>query len=66
VEDTPVFRGDTLIFAANDGKVYFYDKNTAALHKAITLPGVPLVTPVVEENVMYTVDFDGNVCKYKI
>ena len=66
VEDTPIVRGDTLIFAANDGKVYFYDKHTAQLQKAITLPGAPLVAPVVEEDVMYTVDFDGNVCKYKM
>lgn len=66
VEDTPIVRGDTLIFAANDGKVYFYDKHTARLQKSVCLPGVPLVTPVVADECMYTVDFDGNVCKYKI
>ncbi len=66
VEATPIVRGETLIFAADDGKVYFYDKNTAQLQKTICLPGVPLVTPVLEETAMYTADFEGNVCKFKL
>ena len=65
VESTPIIRGDQLIFAASDGKVYFYNKYTAALEKTICLPGVPLVAPIPDGEYLYTVDFDGNVCKYK-
>jgi len=65
VETTPIIRGDQLVFAASDGKVYFYEKHTAELQKTVCLPSVPLVAPILEGAFLYTVDFDGNVCKYK-
>ena len=64
VESRPVIRGEELIFTAMDGKVYFYNKNTAQLRKTINMPGACLVAPVVTEDAIYTADFDGNVCKY--
>lgn len=66
VESRPVICGDTLIFTAMDGKVYFYNKNTAELIKTIHMPAPCIVAPVVTEDAVYTADFDGNVCKYYI
>ena len=64
VESRPVIRGEELIFTAMDGKVYFYNKNTAQLIKTINLPGACLVAPVVTEDAVYTADFDGFVSKF--
>lgn len=64
VESRPLVRGEELIFAAMDGKVYFYNKHTAALNKTICIGGASLVAPVVTENAVYTANFDGNICKF--
>lgn len=65
VESKPVIQGDLLIFTASDGKVYFYDKNTAELVKTINLPGPALTAPILKDGYLYVADFFGNVCKYK-
>lgn len=65
VESQPIIQGDLLIFIASDGKVYFYNKNTAELIKTINLPGPALTAPIVKDGNLYAVDFFGNVCKYK-
>lgn len=65
VESSPVICGDTLIFTAMDGKVYFYNKNTAELLKTINLPAPSIVKPIVTEDAIYTADFDGNICKFE-
>ena len=64
VESRPVICGDELIFTAMDGKVYFYNKNTAELLKTIHLSDACLVAPIVTNDAIYTADFDGNVCKF--
>ena len=64
VESRPVICGEELIFTAMDGKVYFYNKNTAELIKTINLSDACLVAPIVTENAIYTADFGGNVCKF--
>ena len=64
VESRPIICGDQLIFTAMDGKVYFYNKNTAELIKTINLSAACLVAPVVTESGIYTADFDGNICKF--
>ena len=64
VESCPVICGDQLIFTGMDGKVYFYNKNTAELIKTICMPGASLVAPIVTADAVYTADFDGNICKY--
>ena len=64
VESSPVIRGEELIFTAMDGKVYFYNKNTAELYKTVNMPAASLVAPIVTNDAIYTADFDGNICKF--
>ena len=66
VESCPVIAGDTLIFTAMDGKVYFYDKLTGELLRTINMSAASLVKPIVTEDAVYVADFDGNVCKFTI
>lgn len=66
VESSPVICGDSLIFTAMDGKVYFYNKHTKELLKTVNMPAPTLVKPIVTDNSVYTVDFDGNACKFAL
>lgn len=64
VESCPIIRGEELIFTAMDGKVYFYNKNTAEVIRVINLSAASLVKPIITESAVYTADFDGNICKF--
>ena len=66
VECTPRIVGDTLIFSACDGKIYFYNKNTAELKRVIDT-GAPLSTePIFGDGYAIIADFFGRVSKFKI
>lgn len=64
VEGSPVIVGDRLIFAASDGMLRVYDKNTAVLQKQICIGAPCITTPLPWENGVYVVDFDGQVAKF--
>ncbi len=66
VEGSPIVCGDTLIFAASDGAVYFYDKNTAWLKKKIDIGAATTVRPIVKDEYIVTADFYGRITKYKL
>lgn len=66
VESCPVILGNTLLFTAADGKVYFYEKDTGKLQKTVNLPAPSLVAPVMGSGCFYTADFDGNICKWEM
>lgn len=66
VESSPVIIGDEVVFAANDGYVYFYDKNKPQLHKKVKLPFPTLTTPIFKEKHFFAASFDGTVGKYPI
>ncbi len=63
VESSPIIRDDALIFSANDGAVYFYDRNSAGLEKKICIGSPMLVSPYVDEDFMITADFSGKIKK---
>ncbi len=66
VEGTPVLQGNHLIFAASDGTVRFYNKNTAMLDRLIRIGSPATVSPVLtEDGGMIIADFLGRVTKYK-
>ena len=66
VHSTVVIKGDELIFAAGDGYVYFYNKNTAFLNKKIKL-GMPVLNDlIVKDDYIIVTCFDGSVMKFKI
>lgn len=64
VEATPVILGDEIVFPANDGFVYFYDKTKPELHKKIKLAFPTLTTPIFKENYFFAASFDGTIGKY--
>ena len=66
VEGSPIVIGDTLIFAASDGAVYFYDKNTCWLKRKIDIGAPTTVRPIVTDKYVITADFYGRVTKYKL
>lgn len=66
VESAPRILGDKLIFAANDGNIYFYNKNTACLDKKIRVGSPILTTPTIADGKIFVADFDGNIRKFKI
>lgn len=67
VEGTPVLQGNHLIFAASDGTVRFYNKNTAMLDRLIRIGSPATVSPVLtEDGGMIIADFLGRVTKYKM
>ena len=66
VEGSPIVSGDTLIFAASDGFVYFYDKNTAWLKKKIDIGAASTVTPIITSDHIITADFYGRITKYRL
>lgn len=66
VESPLAIRGELLIFAASDGNIYFYDKNTAVLKEKIQ-SGAPLLTaPIIKDNNVTIADFYACVRKFKI
>ncbi len=66
VEASPVIIGDRVIFPANDGYVYFYDKTKPYLHKKVKLPFPTLTAPIFKDGFLYAASFDGTVGKYPI
>ena len=66
VEPTPRIFGDTLVFASNDGCVYFYNKETAELERKICVGSPILSSPIFEDGYMTVLDFDGRVSKFKL
>lgn len=65
VEGSPVIKGELLIFAANDGNVRIYNKDTAELIKTISIGAPSLVSPIVTDKHIYVTDFDGYVTKFE-
>ncbi|MBR5295702.1 MAG: PQQ-binding-like beta-propeller repeat protein, partial [Clostridia bacterium] len=57
---------DQIVFAANDGFVYFYDKKEPVLKKKIPLHFASITAPIIKKDHLYAVTFDGTVGKYKI
>ncbi len=66
LESSPVIIGDQLIFAAGDGYIYFYDKNTAALIKKISVGQPVTVSPIIREDKIIVADFCGKVCAFRL
>ncbi|MBQ3074641.1 MAG: PQQ-binding-like beta-propeller repeat protein [Clostridia bacterium] len=66
VEASPVVIGDEIVFPANDGYVYFYDKSKPVLRKKIKLAFATLTTPIFKDEYFYAASFDGTVGKYPI
>ena len=66
VESPLIIRGNLLIFAASDGNIYFYDKNTAALKEKIQLGAPALTAPIIKDNSVTAADFYACVRKFKI
>ena len=65
VEGSPIVKGNQLIFAASDGKVWVYDKNTAELIKTINIGAPSIVSPIVTDENIYVADFDGYITKFQ-
>jgi outer membrane protein assembly factor BamB len=66
VEGSPVIDGDRLIFAASDGMLRIYNKDTAELQKAVSIGAPCITTPIVAGDAVYTADFDGHVTKFRL
>ena len=66
VESPLIIRGDFLIFAASDGNIYFYDKNTAVLKKKIQLGAPALTAPIIKDNSVTAADFYACVRKFTL
>ena len=64
VEASPVVIDDEIIFPANDGYVYFYDKTKPELHKKMKLPFPTLTAPILKDKYLFAASFDGTVGKY--
>ena len=48
VESPLTIKSELLIFAASDGTIYFYDKNTAVLKEKIQLGAPALTAPIIK------------------
>lgn len=66
VEGSPILEDDRLIFAASDGMLRVYDKNTAELQQSYSIGAPCITTPILENGCIYTADFDGYVTKFKL
>lgn len=66
VETKPIIDGDKLIFAASDGKLWVYNKNTAEVIKVISTGSPILAQPIIEDGYVYLTGFDGILSKYEI
>jgi outer membrane protein assembly factor BamB len=66
VEGSPVIDGDRLIFAASDGMLRIYNKDTAELQKAVSIGAPCITTPLLDKDTVYVADFDGYVTKFRI
>jgi hypothetical protein len=63
-ESSPLIMGDTLVFSASDGGVYFYDKKSEKLLDKIMLEGPSLTCPTFDKDSFIVTDFFGNVYKF--
>ena len=52
-------------FAASDGNLWIYDKNTAQVKRKIHLGAPSIASPIVTPDAIITVDFSGHVMKFK-
>ena len=66
VEGSPVIDGDRLIFAASDGMLRIYNKDTAELQRAISVGAPCVTTPLLDRDTVYVADFDGFVTKFQM
>lgn len=64
VEGSPVIDGDRLIFAASDGMLRIYEKESARLQRILSIGAPCITTPIVHGDYVYIADFDGNVAKF--
>ena len=64
VEGSPVIDGDRLIFAASDGMLRIYEKETARLQRILSIGAPCITTPIVHGDYVYIADFDGNVAEF--
>lgn len=65
-ESSPYIMGDTIVFSASDGGVYFYDKKSEKLLHKNMLEGPALTTPAFKNDSFFVTDFFGNVYKFNI
>lgn len=66
VEGTPIISGNILVFTANDGYLYAYEKNTAKLLCKKNIGGPSLVSPIVCGTKVITADIYGNIKCFEI
>ncbi len=66
VEGSPIISGDRLIFTANDGGLYIYNKDTAELICRKDIGSPSLVSPLVCEDCVICADFFGNIKCYAL
>ncbi len=66
VESRPQIVGDTLIFTASDGFLYFYHKDTGELQHRLALGASSLVAPLILDGYIYTADFAGQIAKFPL
>lgn len=64
VESRPQVVGDTLLFTAMDGNLYFYDKNTGEQQHTLRLGAPSLVAPLILDGYIYVADFAGHIAKF--
>ena len=65
VESSPIVDGNTLIFSSLDGKVNYYDINTAELLRTVNAGAPVLQAPIFTDDGIITVDFNGYVTKFQ-
>jgi len=66
VETTPVILGEKLIFAASDGYIHIYNKNTGASLRKINVGNPVIASPIVKKDYIITADFSGKIKKFRI
>ena len=66
VDGSPVIRGSELIFAAGDGKLYIYDKNTAGLLESLDVGAPVAAPPLILSDGIVVADHFGRITKYGI
>lgn len=66
VEGTPVIFGDTLIFSAADGYLYFYNTKTGEESCRIEIGAPSYVSPVILDDTVVVADFCGRATAYSL
>ncbi len=66
VESRPQVVGNTLLFTAMDGKLYFYHKDTAEQQHILRLGAPSLTAPLILDGYVYAADFAGQVAKFRL